>query len=323
MAGRTALITGAAGQDGQLLSQRLLDAGYRVVGLVRPGGDAAIDGPLRAVTYLAIDLLDMSAVRTLLERWQPDELYHLAAFHHSSQQRSVGAALASKDAMVSINFLATKTLAFALLELGLPCHLVFASSSQMYSAQEHDLEIDERSPRRPSTFYGHVKSWSMDLLGFLRRESALRASSAILFNHESPLRGLQFVTRKVTRAAAAARLGLAAPPLELQNVGARVDWSAARDVVRALHLMALAPEAADHVIGSGETHSVSELLETAFRHVGLDWRRHARYAEDRPLPALRACPQALQQRLGWRREVGFEAMLAEMVDHDIALAASA
>ena len=130
-------------------------------------------------------------------------------------------------------------------------------------------------PRRPATFYGHSKSWSMDLLAFLRRESGLHASSAILFNHESPLRRPQFVSRKVTRAAAAARLGQALPRPELHNVGARVDWCSARDVVRGLRLMADAEEPQDYVVGSGELHSVRDLLQVAFGHVGLDWRHNA------------------------------------------------
>ena len=211
MASRTALITGALGQDGSLLTELLLSQGYRVVGVVRAESAIPVDGPLSAATFVAVDLADAIAVRALLEEHRPDELYHLAAFHHSSQQTEVGSAVVGKDSMFTTNFLATKTLAFALLQMQLECHLVFAASSQMFTAAEMRHEIDERSPHRPSTFYGHTKSWGVELLAHLRNEAGLRASSAILFNHESPRRGAQFVSRKITRAAAQAARRLHCP----------------------------------------------------------------------------------------------------------------
>ena len=145
MAARTAIITGALGQDGSLLAELLLSRGYRVVGVIRAGSVPPVEGPLAAVVFVVVDLADAAAVRLLLEQWQPDELYHLAAFHHSSADNSVSAALAGKDAMLTTNFLATKTLAFALLEAQLDCHLVFASSSQVFTAVEMSHEVSERS----------------------------------------------------------------------------------------------------------------------------------------------------------------------------------
>lgn len=316
MAARTALITGALGQDGSLLAELLLSRGYRVVGVIRAGATVPAQGPLTAVEFVATDLADPMAVRALLEQWQPDELYHLAAFHHSSQDNTVSTALAGKDAMLSTNFLATKTLAFALLDLQSACHLVFASSSQMFTAVDMSHEISEQSPRQPATFYGHVKSWSMDLLAFLRGESGLRASSAILFNHESPRRGAQFVSRKITRAAAHAAAG-GQPGLELHNIGARVDWSSARDVVLALSLMGRSATPRDYVVASGALHSVRDLLQTAFGHLGLDWMRFARFQEDRATPALVGQARALEATLGWKRAMSFEDMVTEMVDHDL------
>lgn len=316
MAARTALITGALGQDGSLLAELLLSRGYRVVGVVRAGSTLPVEGPLTGVAFVATDLVDPMAVRALLEEWRPDELYHLAAFHHSSQDNSVSTALAGKDAMLSTNFLATKTLAFALMEMQSACHLVFASSSQMFTAVEMSHQISEQSPRQPATFYGHVKSWSMDLLAFLRDESGLRASSAILFNHESPRRDVQFVSRKITRAAAQAAAG-GRPTLELHNIGARVDWSSARDVVQALSLMGRSGAPRDYVVASGALHAVRDLLQTAFGHVGLDWSQFASFREDRATPALSGQTRAIEATLGWERTVTFEDMVTEMVDHDL------
>ena len=316
MAARTAFITGVLGQDGSLLAELLLSRGYRVVGAVKAGSATPRQGPLAEVSFVVADFGDPTAVRRLLETWRPDELYHLAAFHHSSQDNSVSAALAGKSAMVATNFLSTKALAFALAEMQSHCHLVFASSSQMFTATQMDHEIREDSPRQPATFYGHTKSWSMDLLAFLRTESGLRASAAILFNHESPRRGEQFVSRKVSRAAALAAAGRHAT-LELQNIGARVDWSSARDVVEALSLIGRSADPRDYVVASGTLHSVRDLLQAAFGHVGLDWRRFATFREDRAMPALVGRARALSDALGWKPAMRFEDMVAEMVDHDL------
>jgi GDPmannose 4,6-dehydratase len=315
MAARTALITGALGQDGSLLAESLQSRGYRVVGLIKAGSVRPDREVLADAAFVVTDLTDAAELRRLIEKWQPDELYHLAAFHHSSQDNSVGRASASKDAMLTTNFLSTKALAFALVEMQSSCHLVFASSSQIFTAAEMAHEVSETSPRRPATFYGHTKSWSMDLLAFLRRESALRASSAILFNHESPLRGLQFVSRKITQAAAQAALG-GEPKLQLHNIGARVDWSSAHDVVQAMSLIGRSEDACDYVIASGALHSVRDFLDIAFSHVGLDWRQFTAFQEDHPAPSLLGNTGLLRKALGWKPTVHFKEMVTDMVDHD-------
>jgi GDPmannose 4,6-dehydratase len=265
----TALITGVSGQDGRLLAERLLDSGYRVIGVIKPRRDPPRHGFMAQVHSVAMDLADPRAVLSLLADWQPDEIYHLAAAHHSSQERLDSAGLATKEAMLTHNFLSTRALAFAMLQWQSKAHLIFAASSQMYTPQSLNHEISEDSRRNPRTFYGFTKSWSMDLLAFLRTEHGLRASTAILFNHESPLRNPQFVSRKVTQAAARAKAGKNVK-IELLNIGARVDWSSAHDVVRALHLMAKAENGGDYIVASGKLHSVRDLLEIAFGHVGLD-----------------------------------------------------
>ena len=271
---------------------------------------------MRGMEFVTADIADPGVARQLLQRWRPDELYHLAAFHHSSEDNSISTALASKEAMLTTNFLSTRALAFALVEMQSRCHLVFAASSQMYTAVAMNHEITEDSPRLPSTFYGHVKSWSADLLAFLRKESGLRASVAILFNHESPRRAEQFVSRKITRAAARARRGNSSK-LELHNIGARVDWSSARDVVQALSLMGRSEQPGDYVVASGGLHSIRDLLQTAFEHLGLDWQRFTDFREDRATPSLVGRPRALEQTLGWKRQTSFREMVIEMVDHDV------
>jgi GDPmannose 4,6-dehydratase len=319
MPAKTALITGATGQDGTLLSEWLRTQGYRVVGVVR---NLAQCHPQRqgGIQLITADLCDQAAVRMLLERWQPDEIYHLAAYHHSSQESASAAQLAARQRMLETNFLATQALAFAILAAGAKPSLVFAASSQMYTAGGGADPISELTPRQPSTFYGHIKSWSTGLLAQLRADFGLRASTAILFNHESPLRRSQFVSRKITRAAAAIRSGRTVE-LEISNSGARVDWCSATDVVRALHLMAAAPTAGDYVIASGTLHSVADLLATAFGHCGLDWREHTKVHAAREEPALCGDPRLIETTLGWRRLVSFEQLIHGMVDHDLRLLA--
>lgn len=314
----TALITGVLGQDGSLLATELSAVGHRVVGVARPGSVRRPGSIPPGVEVVEADLCDDAAVETLLDQWHPQQIYHLAAFHHSSQEPAVSA-VEAKQAMLRHNFLSTQTLALALLRRENEARLVFASSSQIFSGDTGVRRVDEDSHRNPQTLYGHCKSWSMDLLAFLQRESGLHFSSAILFNHESPRRPQVFVTRKISTAAARAARGL---PVDLQllNIGARVDWSSAHDVVRALRLMADADAPADYVVASGVLHSVRAVLDVAFGHVGLEWQRYTQYEEDRDAPALVGDTQRLCQTLGWQPEVSFQEMIVAMVEHDLALA---
>ncbi len=317
----TSLITGALGQDGSLLGEYLLGLGHEVIGIVRERTGASAAAPA-GMRLMSADLADEAATRSLLGALRPNAIYHLAAVHHATQELDANCSVDVYRDMLEMNFLATRSLAFSMLETCPQARLVFAASSQMYSAGSTIpgacLEVDESTRRHPQTFYGHSKSWSADLLAFLRRESGLHASSAILFNHESPRRQPQFVTRKIARmAAAAAQAGSRGGKLELMNIGARVDWSSAADVVRALHLMAQADVAEDYVVASGSLHTVRDVLEIAFRHVGLDWREHVAFEQDAPTPALVGRPEKIERVLGWRRQVGFEQMIAEMVDSDL------
>jgi GDPmannose 4,6-dehydratase len=297
-----------------LLSARLLDQGYQVVGIVRPA--AQLQSELADLHLVEADLREKGLFERLLPEWQPDEIYHLAAFHHSAQEGTERSnVLSSHRQMVDVNFNSCCALAMALVECGLPAHLVFAASSQMYTAVGPQALIDEETPRQPSTFYGHVKAWSTELLGLLRAEHGLHASTAILFNHESSLRRPTFVSRKISLAAAAAASGRP-QALHLMNIGSRVDWLAAEDVVAALQMMATAESPQDCVVASGQLHSVRDLLETAFGHVGLDWREYTQFDRDLTEPALCGQPQRLHA-MGWRPEHPFADWVGRMVDHDL------
>jgi GDPmannose 4,6-dehydratase len=309
-----ALITGPYGQDGTLLTRHLRGFGYRVIGIIRP---SSITGPHDITCDAELvesDICSHAAWSKLLSEHVPQEIYHLAACHHSAEGGSLDHQL--KKEMVETNFLSTKALAFAVLEVRSRCHLIYAGSSQMYSAERLHHEIDEGTDRKPSTFYGYTKAWSMELLAQLRADCGLKASTAILFNHESPLRRPQFVSRKISLAAAAASRG-AKVDLDFFNIGARTDWGSAYDTVRALHLMATADRAVDFVVASGQLHSVREMLDIAFDHVGLDWRSLLTVQRDVEQPSLVGNTTLLERTLGWQREHSFSEIIKQMVDADV------
>ncbi len=264
----------------------------------------------------AIDLTDRQAVEALVRHVRPARAFHLAAAHHGAEGPAFDPALL--DRMLRTNFLSTTTLASAILQHAPHCRLVCAASSQMYSPGDAHAVVSESTPRRPATYYGYTKSWSLDFIALLRERHGLLGSTAILFNHESPRRAPSFVSRKLTQAAAAAARDPAAS-VTLRNAGALTDWSAAEDVVDAMVAMSEAPRPADYVVGSGKLRRVSELAEVAFRRVGLDWRRHVRFERDEALPALQADTTAIRAALHWRPRIAFEAMVERMVDADLAL----
>ncbi len=186
----------------------------------------------------------------------------------------------------------------------------------MYAAADDDRAIDETTKPQPSTFYGQTKVWGSEAIAFARRDG-LKGATAILFNHESTRRAASFVTRKVTRAAAAIRLGLE-DHLTLANLGGRADWSAALDVVDALVRMSEMADPQDYVIGSGVLHSVEQLVGCAFDRVGLDWRQHVTAARRSAAPAVYADPRRIRTDLGWQPEISFETLIHAMVDADLA-----
>ncbi|MBB3349630.1 GDP-mannose 4,6-dehydratase [Sphingomonas sp. BK069] len=311
---RTALIFGIAGQDGSYLAELLLGEGYRVVGTSRdPSSARARLGAIGcgAAELTDVDLRSTAAIAALVDRSCPDEIYNFAAF-------STG--LGMHDRPVEIAEINGVLIARVLDAIrGAPTRFCQASSSEMFGIARTSPQ-DEHTTFTPRSPYGAAKLLAHQLIGMARQRDRTFACSAILFNHESERRPAAFVTRKITRAAAAIAVG-AADELVLGDLEARRDWSHAADAVRAMALMLRAEQPDDYVVASGETHSVAELCEIAFAHAGLHWKRHVRVD-----PALRRSPDGAQlmgdarrarTRLGWAPRIGFQTMIKNMVDADL------
>jgi GDPmannose 4,6-dehydratase len=317
-----ALVTGAAGQDGGYLCEQLLAEGRRVWGLVRPGTSARAGALpwLRGVALIEGDLTDRASLARALAEADPDELYNLASV--SQPARSWSEAEASADA----NALGPLRLLELLREAG-PGRIRFvqASSSEIFGPDTPSPQ-DESTPPCPATPYGAAKAYSHGLVRMYRERHGLFACAAVLYNHESPRRGAEFVTRKITRAAARIKLGLE-HEVVLGSLDSRRDWGYAPDYVRALRLIARAPTPDDYVIGTGQTHSVGDLARLAFARVGLDASRYVRSEDGVSAHSTRVglFPDAtrLRERLGWAPSVTFEEVVALMVDADLAAEAGA
>jgi GDPmannose 4,6-dehydratase len=317
MSPRTALVTGVTGQDGSHLAELLLARGYRVCGLVRPSGTG--DFPrLRTVRdrleLVPLDLLDQGALTDLLARLRPDEVYNLAALSF------VPAAWEQPARAIEFSTLAVARLLDALRQACPSARFFQAGSSEMFGAAAETPQR-ESTPFAPRSPYGVAKVCAHHVTAGYRAAYGLFACSGILFNHEGPRRGLEFVTRKITHGVARVKLGLARE-VRLGNLQARRDWGYAGDYVRAMWLMLQQDHADDYVIGTGETHSVEELVAIAFDHVGLDWRDHVVvdpqfYRPTEPFQPV-ADPARARARLGWSPQVRFEDLVRGMVEADLA-----
>jgi GDPmannose 4,6-dehydratase len=312
------LVTGALGQDGFLLCRRLRELGTEVVAVARTGGtrmqrrDALTRSGCRLVD---LDIADTAALADLAAQLRPSHIFHLAAVHHASQGPSETPQV--WQSMIAVNVLATEALARTCVTAGIDCSLVYASSSQVWTAHRPDERVDEATPIEPASFYGQTKAWATDLLRRYRAHHGLRATIAVLFNHESPWRDASFVSRKITMAAAQAARGRR-EVLTLANIGARVDWQAADDVVEGLLLMAENESPDDYVLASGQSRSVRDFLDAAFGHVGLDWKELVTAKEDKAGPALVGDPSKAVARLNWRPRWAFDQLVRSMVDADVA-----
>ena len=315
---RRALITGITGQDGSYLAELLLDKGYEVYGLVRRSSSPGLGrlvGLEHRVHLLSGDLLDQGSLMRALGEARPDEVYNLAAqsFVPTSWSEPVFTAEATA--------LGVTRLLEAVRHVCPEARFYQASTSEMFGKapppQHEDTPFHPRSPYGVAKVYGHWATVNY------RESYDLFAVSGILFNHESPRRGPEFVTRKVTRAAARIRLGLQGS-LRLGNLEARRDWGHARDFVRAMWLMLQAGEPKDYVIATGRTHSVRELCQLAFAAAGLDWERHVQVDTNLLRPAevdhLVGDPTRAREDLGWEPQVRFEDLICEMVQADLTLA---
>jgi GDPmannose 4,6-dehydratase len=313
---RTALITGITGQDGSYLAELLLEKDYRVVGVTRRSSTASeerIEHLAGRIEILQGDLLDEASLVSALRDSQPQEVYNLAA------QSFVPTSWNQPVLTGEFTGLGVTRMLEAIRQVDPSIRFYQASSSEMFG-KVREVPQTELTPFHPRSPYGVAKAYGHFLTVNYRESYDLFAVSGILFNHESPRRGLEFVTRKVTDAAAKISLGLATE-LPMGNLDAERDWGFAGDYVRAMWLMLQQPEAGDYVIATGVAHSVREMCEIAFARVGLDYERYVKTDPELYRPAevdhLRGDPSKARSVLGWEAAVGFEELIQMMVDADV------
>jgi GDPmannose 4,6-dehydratase len=316
-----ALITGVTGQDGAYLAQFLLGKGYEVWGLLRRSASADVMGERlrwlgieRDIRLVDGDLLDLSSILRAVEQARPDEVYNLAA------QSFVKTSWTQPILTGQVTALGAGHMLEAVRLIAPGARFYQASSSEMYGDAKTPMQ-SETTPFHPRSPYAVAKLYAHGLTVNYRESFGLHASSGILFNHESPLRGIEFVTRKITDGVARIHLGLA-ETLELGNLDAERDWGHARDYVRAMWLMLRQERPADFVVATGRSSSVRDFCRLAFAHVGRDWQAHLRTSAEhlRPAEVNRLCGDASAARrvLGWAPETSLEEMVGEMVEADLA-----
>ena len=317
----TAFVTGVTGQDGAYLAQLLLQKGYTVIGLMRRSASSDVIGErmrwlgiLDHVQLVDGNLTDLSSLIRILQTHKPDEVYNLAA------QSFVAASWQQPLLTGTVTALGAGNMLEAVRIAAPQARFYQASSSEMFGLIQDPIQ-SERTPFYPRSPYGVAKLYAHWMTVNYRESFGLHASSGILFNHESPLRGIEFVTRKVTDGVARIKLGLTGH-LSLGNLDAKRDWGHARDYVQAMYLMLQQDEADDYVIATGVTTSIRDLCRLAFAHVGLNYEDHVRidprFMRPAEVDVLLGDASKARQRLGWVPATPLADMVAEMVDADIA-----
>jgi GDPmannose 4,6-dehydratase len=311
-----ALITGITGQDGSYLAEFLLSKGYDVIGMVRRSSTVTfqrINQIQDHITIIQGDLHDQSSLVDLIERFRPDEVYNLAA------QSFVPTSWNQPVLTGEVTALGVTRMLEAIRLVNPETRFYQASSSEMFG-KVREVPQTENTPFYPRSPYGVAKVYAHWITVNYRESYDLFAVSGILFNHESPRRGLEFVTRKITYGVARIKLGLA-QELRLGNLESRRDWGYAGDYVEAMWMMMQMDEPEDFVIGTGETHSVRELCDLAFRHVGLNYEEFVvqdpRFYRPAEVDLLVAEPKKAQEKLGWLPKINFEELIQRMVDADL------
>ena len=319
MAAKRALITGITGQDGSYLAELLLQKGYEVHGIVRrvaledPEHRLSRVQPVRSRLKLhAASLETYASIHQVVAKVQPDECFHLAA------QSFVSYSFDDEFSTLNTNINGTHYLLSAVKNLAPDCRFYFAGSSEMFGKAEEAPQT-ERTRFHPRSTYGISKVAGFDLTRNYREAYQMHASSGILFNHESPRRGFEFVTRKITSGVARILAGKS-ETLPLGNLDAKRDWGHAREYVEAMWLMLQQPEPDDYVIATGETHSVREFVDLAFSHAGLDYRRYVVTDSELFRPAevnlLLGDSSKARLKFGWKSQIHFEELVREMVEAD-------
>jgi GDPmannose 4,6-dehydratase len=313
---RTALITGISGQDGSYLAELLLSKGYTVHGLVR----RVSERPLTRINHLLdrvrlheADMCDLGSLLTVVEATLPDEVYNLAA------QSFVAVSWNQPFATGQVTALGVTNMLEAIRRVNPRIRFYQAGSSEMFGKVQETPQ-QETTPFYPRSPYGVAKLYGHFITINYRESYDLFACSGILFNHESPRRGLEFVTRKITHAAARIAAGLQSE-LRLGNLAAQRDWGFAGDFVEAMWLMLQQDRPQDYVIGTGETHTVEEFVSLAFDRVGLDWQDHVvidpTFFRPAEVDLLLSNPAKAERELGWRPHVEFPELVRRMVDADV------
>ena len=339
---KVALITGVTGQDGAYLAEFLLAKGYIVHGVKRRSSsfntgriEHLYEDPQTADPRFILhygDMTDATNLIRIVQETQPDEIYNLAAQSHVQVSFETAEYTANADGLGTLRLLE----AIRLLKLGDKCRFYQASTSELYGKAQA-VPQNETTPFHPRSPYGAAKLYAYWITVNYREAYGLHASNGILFNHESPIRGETFVTRKITRAVAAIHLGVQ-ERLYLGNLDAKRDWGHARDYVRGMWMMLQQPEPDDYVLATGETHSVRSFVEKAFRRVGveLEWRGQGieekgidsangrilveidrRYFRPTDVDLLIGDPRKAHEKLGWRHETNLDELIAEMVREDL------
>ena len=316
---KRALITGITGQDGSYLAELLLGKGYEVHGIVRR---VALEDPenrlnrlqnIRSRLHLhAASLESYASLHQVIAKCRPEECYHLAA------QSFVSYSFDDEFSTLQTNINGTHYLLAAVKNLVPECRFYFAGSSEMFGKAE-EAPQNERTRFHPRSTYGISKVAGFDLTRNYREAYGMHACNGILFNHESPRRGFEFVTRKITSGVARI-LAEKASEVRLGNLEAKRDWGHAREYVEAMWLMLQQPEPDDYVVATGETHSVLEFADLAFRAAGLDYRKYVKTDEDLYRPSevnlLLGDASKARQKLGWTHKVGFADLVREMLASD-------
>jgi GDPmannose 4,6-dehydratase len=311
----TALITGITGQDGLYLAELLIKKGYRVIGAVRYQGSPVRLAPvlLDNIELVDWDMMDQDRMVAVLKEYHPTEIYNLAGYSSGARMYD------DPIAMQEVNGLAITRMLDAILQVDINMRFCQASSREIFGEADESPqnELTKAGPRSP---YGWAKLYADSNICTYRQKYDIYACSAILYNHESPYRGLEFVTRKITYEAAKIRLGLA-EELYLGNLDTSRDWGYAGDYVRAMWLMMQREHASDYIVATGKTHSVRELCEVAFSHLGLSYRDFVRvdasvYRPSEPILLVGDATKA-KNELGWAPTITFNEMIKMMVDADI------
>ncbi len=316
----TCLITGVTGQDGAYLSQFMLQKGYRVVGMIRRSASSDMVGErlrwlgiLNDVELVDGNLIDLSSLIRLLQTYRPDEIYNLGA------QSFVAASWNQPLLTGEVTGIGAANVLEAMRIVCPQARFYQASSSEMFGRIQEPQQ-NERTPFYPRSPYAVAKLYAHWMTVNHRESFGMHASSGVLFNHESPLRGIEFVTRKITDGVARIKLGLA-KELPLGNLDAKRDWGHARDYVRAMWLMLQQDSPDDYVVATGRTTTIREFCQLAFSHADLDFEDHVVTRSDLLRPAevdvLQGDARKAQQKLDWRPTVTLEQMVAEMVDADL------